>query len=233
MDFPFFYVDTILEEGAVITPPEETSRHIMQVLRMREGEQLIITNGHGRSAVCIIQSTSKKSCTILVGEVTVWPNRKQQITIAISLLKNANRFEWFLEKVAELGVSRVVPLQCARTEKQHFRIDRAKTILVSALQQSQQAWLTEITEPASLDAFLQQSFTGSVFIAHCEPSEKQVLSGAGLSAATILIGPEGDFTQSEINAAIQKGFIPVTLGDTRLRTETAGIVAAVKLILEN
>jgi 16S rRNA (uracil1498-N3)-methyltransferase len=233
MDFPFFYFDTILEEGAVVTPPEDTARHMVQVLRMREGEQLVFTNGHGRSALCSIQTTSKKSCTILVGEVTVWPNRKKQITIAISLLKNANRFEWFLEKVAELGVARVVPLQSARTEKQHFRKDRAQTILISALQQSQQAWLTEITEPTSFDAFLQQSVSGSTFIAHCEPSEKQVLSGAGLDAATILIGPEGDFTPSEIQAAIQKGFIPVTLGDTRLRTETAGIAVAVKMLLEN
>lgn len=233
MDAPFFFVDAILQEGAVVTPPEDTARHMVQVLRMREGEQLVLTNGQGKSALCIIQSTSKKSCTILVGEVTVTPNRKKQITIAISLLKNANRFEWFLEKAAELGVSRVVPLQCTRTEKQHFRKDRAQTILVSALQQSQQAWLTEITELTSFDAFLQQSVSGNAFIAHCEPSEKQLLSGAGLAAATILIGPEGDFTPSEIDAAIQKGFIPVTLGDTRLRTETAGIVAAVKLILEN
>lgn len=230
MDFPFFYVDTILEEGSAITPPEDTARHMVQVLRMREGEQLIITNGQGRSALCTIQSTSKKSCTVTVGQVTVTPDRNRNITIAISLLKNANRFEWFLEKVAELGVSRVVPLQCTRTEKQHFRKDRAQNILVSALQQSQQSWLTEITEPISFDAFLQQSVSGSAFIAHCEPSEKQVLTGAGLAAATILIGPEGDFTPSEISAAIQKGFIPVSLGETRLRTETAGIVAAVKLI---
>lgn len=215
MDAPFFFVDAILQEGAVVTPPEDTARHMVQVLRMREGEQLVLTNGQGKSALCIIQSTSKKSCTILVGEVTVTPNRKKQITIAISLLKNANRFEWFLEKAAELGVSRVVPLQCTRTEKQHFRKDRAQTILVSALQQSQQAWLTEITELTSFDAFLQQSVSGNAFIAHCEPSEKQLLSGAGLAAATILIGPEGDFTPSEIDAAIQKGFIPVTLGDRK------------------
>lgn len=233
MDFPFFYVDTNLEEGAMIVPPEDTARHIVQVLRMREGGQLIITNGQGRSAVCMIQSTSKKSCTVTVGKVTVTTNRNRNITIAISLLKNANRFEWFLEKAAELGVSRVVPLHCHRTEKQHFRKDRAQNILVSALQQSQQTWLTEITEPVAFDGFLQQSVSGSAFIAHCENSEKALLSGAGLAAATILIGPEGDFTPSEIDAAIQKGFMPVTLGDTRLRTETAGIVAAVKLLLEN
>lgn len=233
MDVPFFYVDTILEEGAVITPPEDTARHMVQVLRMREGEQLVLTNGQGRSALCSILTTSKKSCTVKLGEVTITPDRKKKITIAISLLKNANRFEWFLEKAAELGVDLVVPLQCARTEKQHFRKDRAKTILVSALQQSQQAWLTEISELTPLEAFLQQPITGSAFIAHCEPSEKQVLSGAGLDTATILIGPEGDFTPSEIDAAILKGFIPVTLGDTRLRTETAGIVAAVKTLLES
>lgn len=230
MDAPFFFIDSILEEGADITPPEDTARHIVQVLRMREGESLIITNGRGCSAQCKIFSVSKKYCTISVGEVTITPIRKRKVTIAISLLKNANRFEWFLEKAAELGVDRVVPLQCTRTEKQHFRKDRAKTILVSALQQSQQAWLTEITELTPFDAFIQQPVTGNAFIAHCEPSEKQELSGKGLELATILIGPEGDFTPSEIDAAISKGFIPVSLGDTRLRTETAGIVAGVKLV---
>ena len=232
MDAPFFFIDAVLEEGAVITPPEDTARHMVQVLRMREGELLIITNGKGRSAQCKILSVSKKSCTISVGQVTITPVRKRKVTIAISLLKNANRFEWFLEKAAELGVDRVVPLQCARTEKQHFRKDRAKTILVSALQQSQQVWLTEITDPTPIDTFLQEPLSGPGFIAHCEPSEKQELSGKRLELATILIGPEGDFTPSEIDAAISKGFIPVSLGDTRLRTETAGVVAGVKLLLE-
>ena len=233
MDAPFFFVDTILEEGAAITLPEDTARHIVQVLRMREGESLIITNGKGQSAPCKIVSAAKKSCTIHLGKITVTPDRKKKVIIAISLLKNANRFEWFLEKAAELGVDRVVPLQCTRTEKQHFRKDRAKTILVSALQQSQQAWLTEITDLTPFDAFIQQPITGKAFIAHCEPSGKQDMKGAGLDAATILIGPEGDFTPSEIDAAIRIGFIPVSLGDTRLRTETAGIVAAVKMLLES
>lgn len=229
MSLPFFYVDTLLTEGAVISPPEDTARHMVQVLRMREGEQMIITNGRGETAICTITATAKKSCTIQAGTVTVTPERKRKVTIAISLLKNVSRFEWFLEKAAELGVDRIIPLQCARTEKQHFRMDRAKTILVSALQQSQQTWLTEITAVTSFESFLQQTFPGKNFIAHCEPSEKQVLTGVGLDAATILIGPEGDFTPSEIDAAIQKGFIPVTLGETRLRTETAGIAAAVML----
>lgn len=229
MSLPFFYVDTILTEGSVISPPEDTARHVVQVLRMREGEQMIITNGRGEAALCTITATAKKSCTLQAGTVTLTPERKRKLTIAISLLKNASRFEWFLEKAAELGVDRIIPLQCARTEKQHFRMDRAKTILISALQQSQQAWLTEITAVTSFESFLQQTFPGKSFIAHCEPSEKQALTGAGLDAAIILIGPEGDFTPSEIDAAIKKGFIPVTLGETRLRTETAGIAAAVML----
>lgn len=232
MDLPFFYVDTGLVEGAVIEPAEETARHMVQVLRMREGAQLVVTNGQGRTALCSIQSTSKKSCTLLVGPVTVTPDRKRRIAIAISLLKNVNRFEWFLEKAAELGVARIIPLQCARTEKQHFRKDRAQSILISAMQQSQQAWITGITDPVKLGDFLSGPCAGQKFIAHCEPSEKYPLRSAADTDATILIGPEGDFTPAEISAALHHGFQPVSLGDTRLRTETAGIVAATLLCVE-
>lgn len=230
---PFFYIDASLNEGAVIEPGEDTARHIVQVLRMREGEQLIFTDGRGRSAVCSIITTSKRSCTLKVGVVTVTPPRKYHITIAVSLLKNANRFEWFLEKATELGISRIVPLLCARTERQHFRKDRAEAIIISAMQQSQQSWLTELADPIDATAFISQRHEVDRYVAHCMEGEKLPITAIPAADALVLIGPEGDFTPEEVAAALQNGFIPVSLGSTRLRTETAAMAAAVALSLRS
>jgi 16S rRNA (uracil1498-N3)-methyltransferase len=156
------------------------------------------------------------------------PQSRKRVTIAISLIKNNSRFEWFLEKAAELGVSKIIPLICERTEKQHFRVDRMQQILTSAMLQSQQAWLTDLNPPTHFAAALGM-IDGSVkMIAHCIQENKKELTAHVLHASdpAILIGPEGDFTKNEIEQAIAQQFIPVSLGDNRLRTETAGIVAA-------
>jgi 16S rRNA (uracil1498-N3)-methyltransferase len=232
MSLPFFYVDSGLIEGTQIEPSEETARHIVQVLRMRDGEKIVITNGRGLAAGCTITSATKRNCTLAVGVVTTTPPFAHQVTIAISLLKNASRFEWFLEKAAETGINRIVPLLCSRTEKQHFRKDRAESILVSALQQSQQSWLTEIQEPVDFRKFFGLLPEGKKYIAHCMDQEKVSLAGAVRpddKHSIILIGPEGDFTAEEVSLALEQGYKPVALGETRLRTETAGLVAAVLL----
>jgi 16S rRNA (uracil1498-N3)-methyltransferase len=153
-----------------------------------------------------------------------------EVIIAISPLKNAARFEWFLEKAAELGIRRVVPLICSRTERQHFRGERWRSILVSAMLQSRQSWVTELTEPVAFDAFIRSAKASSLFVAHCIPGEKEPLQFlAWTGSALILIGPEGDFTDAEVAQALDSGYRAVSLGDTRLRTETAGITAAVLL----
>ena len=153
--------------------------------------------------------------------------------LSVSLIKNSSRFEWFLEKAAEIGVTEIIPLLCERTEKEKFRSDRLQGVLISAMLQSQQTWLPHLQEPVELKNFLQVNQFSQKFIAHCEPTNKQQLSGYSISPSSktvILIGPEGDFTPQEISTALENGFIPVTLGETRLRTETAGIVSAVLLI---
>ncbi|RYD76593.1 MAG: RsmE family RNA methyltransferase, partial [Sphingobacteriales bacterium] len=139
--------------------------------------------------------------------------------------------EWFLEKAAELGISRIVPLLCARTEKQHFRYERMKAILVSAMLQSQQPWLTELSQPINFNDFIANGIPADMrgFIAHCEESTKMPLSSPdykNLKNKLVLIGPEGDFTPEEIKLATANGYTPVELGRTRLRTETAGLVAS-------
>ena len=155
--------------------------------------------------------------------------------MAISLIKNTSRFEWFLEKATEIGVSAIIPLICERTEKQNFRVDRMKSVLVSAMLQSQQTFLPLLREPVKFHDLITSEFDDSKkFIAHCldESNKTQLhLQISKSSNQLILIGPEGDFTPAEIEAALQNNFIPVALGETRLRTETAGIVAATLLSL--
>ncbi|MFN5134460.1 MAG: RsmE family RNA methyltransferase, partial [Chitinophagaceae bacterium] len=147
----------------------------------------------------------------------------------------ASRFEWFLEKATELGITEIVPLLCERTERQHFRYERMKGILLSAMLQSKQLWLPALSEPVKFEEYIQQTSSSNKItklIAHCEDAQKQQLSSlpiAEFSDSVILIGPEGDFTPTEIKIALQHQYLPVALGETRLRTETAGVAAAVLL----
>jgi 16S rRNA (uracil1498-N3)-methyltransferase len=152
------------------------------------------------------------------------------VSIAISITKNSSRFEWFLEKATEMGVNEIIPLLCERTAKEKFRYDRMHGILVSAMLQSQQTWLPKLHQPTNFDAVVEKASHEQKFIAHCLPEQKQQLSSAIYQQSSIiLIGPEGDFTPREIVTAIATGFVPVALGNTRLRTETAGMVAAALL----
>lgn len=233
MALPFFYISEYNASQKNIVLDEDTSKHIVQVLRMKVGEQLNLTDGKGNLLTCEITDDHKKHCTVVVQEVENQKSKTKSITIAISLLKNANRFEWFLEKATEIGVSEIIPLICERTEKEKFRQDRLEGIIISAMLQSQQTWLPVLHEPVQFDKWVINSFDNCTkFIAHCIENEKKELANQQIGTSAnrlILIGPEGDFTQKEIELALQEQFIPVSLGETRLRTETAGIVAATLL----
>lgn len=223
---PLFFAEDLKEKDLILD--EETSRHIAQVLRMEVGEKIQLTDGKGLLVDATITNNHKKKCAVIFTNKTTQPQKEKKVTIAISLLKNASRFEWFLEKATELGIAEVVPLLCERTEKQHFRYDRMNGILVSAMLQSHQSWKPVLQQPIKYHDFLQQQTSGNKLIAHCEQTSKIHLKEIGIqSTNVILIGPEGDFSTKEIEAA--HGFIHVSLGDNRLRTETAGVVAAVFL----
>ncbi len=233
---PFFFAEEITEASKEFILNEETSKHIVQVLRMQRGEQLQVTNGKGKMLTAEIISANKKATEV---KILSTDNRQPstKITIAISLVKNNTRFEWFLEKATEIGVAEIIPLICERTEKQHFRYDRMKGILISAMLQSQQAWLPLLHQPVKFMELIKKSSHQSKYIAHCTEEEKKQLANgilAGKQALElreklILIGPEGDFSKNEIEEALKNNFIAVSLGATRLRTETAGVVAAVLL----
>lgn len=234
MPLPFFYTDPILSSDNIAVLNEENSKHIIQVLRMQEGKQLKLTDGIGNIYLAEITDAHKKKCTVKILEKTKEESPANKVCIAISPVKNNSRLEWFLEKATEIGVTEIVLLMCERTEKQHLRMDRLKGILVSAMLQSQQAWLPILEEPKKYVTYIKSVQSTNKFIAHCEEqnklSLKRILSTIQpFNSSTILIGPEGDFTPQEITVALENNFMPVALGDTRLRTETAALVAATLL----
>ncbi|MBI3137331.1 MAG: 16S rRNA (uracil(1498)-N(3))-methyltransferase [Sphingobacteriales bacterium] len=232
MALPFFYIATYDPGQQQISLDEDTSRHIVQVLRMKAGEQLNLTDGKGHLLLCEIAAEHKKHCEVTVREAEYRAPAVRKVAIGISIIKSSSRYEWFLEKATEIGIAEIIPLVCQRTEKERFRHDRMNTICISAMLQSQQVWLPVLREPESFVSVLDESKFSGQFIAHCGEGPKNPLARQQQHGSTvILIGPEGDFTTTEIELALQKGFMPVSLGDTRLRTETAGVVAATLLCL--
>lgn len=231
MSLPLFFLELIDREATSFILNEETSKHIIQVLRMKTGERLQLTDGKGYLLLAEIEEDNRKKCVVkkVAGEQFNPPHKK--ITIAISPVKNNNRFEWFLEKATEIGVTEIIPLICERTEKQHFRADRMKNILISAMLQSKQTWLPVLHEMMPINSVVKNPNAVQKFIAYCDEDEnkKQLVDFKKENSAIILIGPEGDFSSKEVQLAKENQFIPVALGDTRLRTETAGMYASVLL----
>jgi 16S rRNA (uracil1498-N3)-methyltransferase len=229
MNLPFFFVEDLSNNR--ITLDEDTSKHMINVLRMQTGEEVLLTDGKGKKAKASIVDDNRKKCVVEISSIQMEEEKKPKVAIGISLVKNASRFEWFLEKATEIGVTEIIPLICTRTEKEKFRHDRMQNILISAMLQSQQCRLPVLHEPTDFKKAIQFSFEQK-FIAHCEETNKRSLPPQHLNPSTsqlLLIGPEGDFTREEIETALKNNFIPVSLGNTRLRTETAGMVAATLL----
>ncbi len=236
MALPFFFTEVVSSINNIIVLTEENSRHIVQVLRMAEGRQINITDGLGTICTAEIVEANKKKCTVKTLDTLKQIAPAKKVCIAISPIKNSSRFEWFLEKATEIGVTEIVPLICERTEKQYLKHDRLRGILISAMLQSQQAWLPVLCEPVKFEKFVEENKSNNKFIAHCDDQNKislkeiiGQLSNQLNTHSNILIGPEGDFTKDEIDFALQNNFTPVALGNTRLRTETAALVAATLL----
>ncbi len=241
MALHFFYIELFDTLAKSIVLDEVTSKHVVQVLRMKEGDKLNLTDGKGILITAEINNTHKKHCEVQVidsrftsHDLPTGQAGSRKISIAISLLKNANRFEWFLEKATEIGVSEIIPLICERTEKEKFRYDRMKGICISAMLQSQQVWLPVLHESVKYIEYIKyisEKKDLQKFIAFCEESnaKNNLSTFKPFNHSTILIGPEGDFTKEEIELALKNNFIPVSLGETRLRSETAGVVAAALL----
>jgi 16S rRNA (uracil1498-N3)-methyltransferase len=235
MKLPFFYIANANATDDLLVLDEDTSKHVVGVLRMKRGEALHITDGKGNLFTATIADDHKKRCAVKITDTQLIVPPQRKVIIGISVLKNTNRFEWFLEKATEIGITAIIPLVCERTEKEKFRRDRMLHILTSAMLQSQQCWLPVLHEPIGYELLFAQEEvvnTAQKFIAHCiETDKKDLLNITDKAAASqiILIGPEGDFTPAEVDMALQQNFVPVSLGDTRLRAETAAMTAAVLL----
>lgn len=227
MALPYFYEPTVTILSPQFQLSEETSKHCIQVLRMKNGEKLQLTNGKGGLYTASISHEDKRHCMVLVEKEELIPTPAKKISIAISLLKNISRFEWFLEKATEIGIHEIIPIICARTEHTRFRFDRMQQIVIAAMLQSQQSWLPILHEPIKFSALINDTTHEQKLIAHCEEDQKTSIHSITIADHTLmLIGPEGDFSPQEISTALDHSFLPITLGNTRLRTETAGIVAA-------
>ena len=226
MSVPYFYEPHIAAGMTQCTLSETSSKHCIQVLRMEAGDLIDITNGQGGLFHATIQVAHKKNAIVQITESIQDPIPAQQLHLGISLLKNAVRLEWLFEKATEMGVTKITPLICERTIHERFKTDRMQQIIQSAMIQSQQTWLPVLEEPTPYDRFIEKANATQQLIAHCEPTDKKSIKAILPSNnSLLLIGPEGDFSPTEIKAAIAKNFVPIQLGPTRLRTETAGIFA--------
>ncbi len=229
MSLPYFFAPHIGEANTELTLEEDTAKHIVQVLRMKEGDELMVTDGRGHLAHVEMVFAYKKNCTVRILSASFEERASPELTIAISLIKNTGRFEWFLEKAAELGTANIIPMICSRTEKQFFRHDRFVNICRSAMLQSSQSWLTQVYEPLKFADVVSTAQQQQKYIGHLMEGQKKSLVSEfdpQISSHIMLIGPEGDFTAEEVKLAMNHNFIPVTMGNTRLRVETAGIYTA-------
>lgn len=224
---PYFFEPQLTNQPGLIHLNAETSKHCIQVLRMQIGHKIQLTNGKGLLATAQIVEADKKNTTVNIEEVLTIPAPEKKISIAAALLKNTSRYEWFLEKATEFGVTEIIPLLTKRTENQKFKEERFRGILVAAMLQSKQSWLPNFSQPLPFQELIDGSSYPQKLIAHCLPSQKKNLLAMGpFSHAQILIGPEGDFTPEEIQNALSNQYQAVDLGPNRLRTETAAILSA-------
>jgi 16S rRNA (uracil1498-N3)-methyltransferase len=230
MSIPIFFTELTAIPGAEFELDEVNSRHAIQVLRMKAGDELRVTDGKGAMMRTRVVEAHKKHCTVHVIVADTLPRLHPTLTIAISLIKNTSRFEWFIEKAAELGTAAIIPLIGERTEKLNVRTDRLVSISRSAMLQSEQAWLTNVHEPSKFAEIVSGAQQEQKLIAHCAAGNEEHLASVfnpNLPDHMLLIGPEGDFSPAEIELATAHGFTGVSLGKTRLRTETAGLFGAV------
>jgi len=222
-----FYNPDIHEATSSFTFDKEESKHIVKVLRKSVGDVLHITNGLGWMFDAEIINADIKKCQANISNAKQHPKREYKLHLAVAPTKMNDRFEWFLEKATEIGIDTITPILCDHSERKVIKLDRFEKILQSAMKQSLQCYLPTINELTPFNNFVNQDFEGQKYIAHCEDSDRKSLKNQLKpdQDIVILIGPEGDFSVKEIETALQHNYIPVTLGNTRLRTETAAIVA--------
>lgn len=216
--------------------PETESQHCIKVMRLGEGDEIFATDGKGALYKGRIAGTGGRRCKIeITGKSFCGKERPYRLEIAIAPTKNMDRTEWFVEKSTEVGIDKIDFIKCRFSERKEIKCDRVEKITVAAMKQSLKLYKPEISAMAEFRSIIEAPFDGQKFIAHCHPGEKKALKEACLPGkdVLILIGPEGDFSSEEVEAAKKAGFTEVTLGKSRLRTETAAVVACVTVQIVN
>ena len=224
--------------------PETEAHHCLKVLRMKPGDSLRITDGKGNFYNAEITETYNQSrndkmangCRVnLLETIPQPPLWKGKIEVALAPTKNTDRVEWFAEKATETGIDKISFLLCRFSERKEMPTERIRKIMISAMKQSEKAQLPDLQAMTDFKEFIRQDFDGQKFIAHCYPDKKIPLAQAYRKNENvlILIGPEGDFSEEEINFAKEYGFVPVSLGESRLRTETAALTACQTIHIVN
>ncbi|WP_335964405.1 16S rRNA (uracil(1498)-N(3))-methyltransferase [Galbibacter sp. PAP.153] len=222
-----FYAPEIEKDTKLFSFNKEESKHISKVLRKKEGDQLYITNGKGWLFEAEIINADIKHCNVAITQARLKHKKNYYLHMAVAPTKMNDRYEWFLEKATEIGIDEITPIICEHSERKVIKPERYEKILQSAMKQSLTCYLPKLNDAIDFNTFIENNNSeGQLFIAHCEDDEKYDLKRKVLpdSKTLLLIGPEGDFSSAEIKKATSSGYIPVTLSDNRLRTETAAIV---------
>ncbi|TDO20098.1 16S rRNA (uracil(1498)-N(3))-methyltransferase [Pedobacter duraquae] len=228
-----FYTPDIEDGAGAYALNEEESRHCSKVLRLGIGDQVSLVDGRGGLYQAEIASETKRQVTLKVISTTLaYQKRNHHLHIAVAPTKNIERLEWFLEKATEIGIDEITPIICAHSERKVIKEDRLVKVITAAVKQSLQAYHPQLNPAISFADFIRKESGAQKMIAHCiDDTSRTYISDIAQphAAYLILIGPEGDFSPAEIDSALQSGFKPLTLGNTRLRTETAALAACFEL----
>ena len=230
-----FYNPTITSTTEGFIFDKEESKHIVKVMRKKQGDILFVTNGLGflfKTEIIIAMDTK---CSVKIVSSEKSEPLKYHLHLAVAPTKMNDRYEWFLEKATEIGIQEITPVFCERSERKVINLERFEKIILSAMKQSNETYLPKLNQAVSFKDFIKQKKEGLQLIAHCEETDKRSLKEIlkPNEDITMLIGPEGDFSEKEIALALENNFNPVTLGNTRLRTETAAIVACHSVVFFN
>lgn len=221
-----FYTPDI--QGILHSFDETESKHMIRVLRLVRGDRIHLADGKGNLYEAILADPDPRKCRVeIVSRQNEYGKRNHYIHIAVAPTKNTDRLEWFAEKATEIGIDEITPVLCERSERKVLKTDRLERVMIAAMKQSGRAYLPRINALIPLDQLLTAPFPGRKFIAHCHDQDKSPLSRqlSDSRSNLVLIGPEGDFSEQELGKALREAFIPVALGKSTLRTETAALVA--------
>ncbi len=220
-----FFLPDLSQSDTTVTFPKEESKHIARVLRKKAGDHLQVTNGKGLEMILQLEQLGQSKVTAKIIETSLHPLLPYQLHMAIAPTKNISRLEWFIEKATEIGVHQITPLICEHSERKVVKLDRLDKIIIAACKQAKQFYKPLLNPPIAFKDFIHEQQEG--FIAHCHEGEKKSFftSLKPSGSITVLIGPEGDFSKAEVASALSKNYQAISLGEQRLRTETAAIIA--------